>query len=89
MQLAVVVDQLALVVDDDARVPRHAERVVLHDGEAAPNGVLRAGGAEGGDFGPGQGAHELWAREHGEPVDAVFGEDDQVHLRVGGAGFAD
>jgi len=89
VQFAVVVDQFALFVYDQAGVPRHAERVGFHDGEAAPDCVLRASFFQGGDLGALEGAHYFLVCEHGEAVEAVFGEDDHVHLRVGFPRFAD
>jgi hypothetical protein len=89
MEFAVVIDQLALVVYYQAGVPRHAEIVVFHDGEAAPDPVYDAGFFHGEDFGAFESAHYLGVGEHGKTVEAVFGEYDHVHLRVGFAGFAD
>jgi hypothetical protein len=57
VEFAVVVDQLALVVYYQSGVPRHAERIVLHDGEAAPDSVQDAGFFQGDDFGAFEGAH--------------------------------
>ena len=87
VQFAVVIDQVTFVVDHEAGVPRHAKRVALHDGEAAPDRILRAGGFQSDDFGPFERAHEFWVGEHGEAVEAIFGEDDHGHLGVGFAGF--
>jgi len=87
VQFAVTVDHLAFGVDYEAGVPRHTEWVGFHDGEATPDGVLYAGFFEGGDFGAIERAHEFGVGEHGEAVEAVFGEYNHVHLGVGFLGF--
>ncbi len=47
VHLAIVIDELALRVDHDPRIPGHAEFVALHDAEAAPDGVVSARSLEG------------------------------------------
>jgi hypothetical protein len=50
---------------------------------------VTAGFFQRGDFGAIERAHEFRIGEHGEAVQAVFGENDHVHLWVGFPRFAD
>ncbi len=79
MHLAVIEFQRARIVDDEAGIIRIAAGVELHDGETAPDLVLGAGGFERRDLRPVERAHDRRVRVHRQPVQRVFGKDDEVH----------
>ena len=81
MHLAVIELDLALVVDDQARVERVAVGIELHDGEAAPDVIGDAGAAEALDLGAVEPAHDRRIGVHRQAVQRIFREDDQVHGR--------
>jgi hypothetical protein len=72
VHLAVVQRQPALVVDDQAAVVRIAQRVVLHDREAAPYLVLDKGGAKGRHLRAIEPAHQLSVEAHRQPMQRVL-----------------
>ena len=63
--------------------------IEFHDGEAAPDVVGDAGTAEPLDLGTVDPAHDLRIGVHGEAVQRIFREDDQIHGRHVATSLAD
>jgi hypothetical protein len=89
MQLAVVELEFPFVVNNQAAVVGVALGVEFHDGKAAPDVVIDAGLAKGGDLWPIEPTHDVGVGIHREAVQRVFGEDDQIHGGQVAAGFGD
>jgi hypothetical protein len=60
MEFAVIVHQLAIIVNHETCIPRHAERVLFHDRETAPDCIFFAGSFECRNFRSVKSAHDLW-----------------------------
>src|SRR6267143_3015605 len=70
-QGSVIELDLAMIVDDQARIIRIAVGVELHDGETAPDMVVDAGLLERRDRRPIEPAHDLGIGVHGRGVQRV------------------
>lgn len=93
MHLSVVIYDFAGRVDGDARVPGISAfygRIFLHDSaKCGPHLLFLTHFLESGNLGSIKCAHELVVHEHGEAMDAVFREEDEIGGGVGPFRLAD
>lgn len=89
MHLAIVIHHLSLGINHNARIPRHAQFIFLHDTKTAPDPVLHTRLLKGLHLRAVHCAHYRVVSRHAKAVDAVLWKDDEVHKRVGFASLSD